>query len=264
MARKEKLNLKDHPLVAAAMGLWAASIALTVITLIRAAGVKGLELGPMMVDAGVGVVVGVLALKLGWERRSLAKVLGGVRIAFWMWNPLAMMALGVLYSSDSLGGTLVGIREEVASTALLAFAADVIAFVLAMLPWAKKWWFVDPQNYWRVVMRQFGKSRLSVFGLYVVIALMSLAVGADFLASDKPILMSYKGRIYVFANLVAYYDIRNETNQELHDKFTDGDWAIFPPLPYGPNQDRVRGELLPHAGPSAMHPLGNRRSRAGT
>jgi ABC-type microcin C transport system permease subunit YejE len=53
-----------------------------------------------------------------------------------------------------------------------------------------------PENYWSIVVRQFRRNRIAVASLWVVVALFLLALSADFIASDKPLLMRYKGSIY--------------------------------------------------------------------
>jgi peptide/nickel transport system permease protein len=256
VARAEKLSLRQHPGVAAALGLWGVGAALCALTVARAPFVPGLAWGQTIIEGVIGLGLTALCVRATLGRKPRARVLAVLRVALWLWNPLAMMLVGLFFSREIVGGMLVDLREEIAGAALFGLAADLAALVVVAGPWNRKWWFVDPQNYWRVAMRQFGKRRLSRAGLWVVVALLGTAVAADFVASRKPILMKKAGRIYVLANIIRYYDILNMTNQELADSFQPGDWAVFPPLPYGPNQDRVRGDVAEHEPPSALHPLG--------
>jgi hypothetical protein len=53
-----------------------------------------------------------------------------------------------------------------------------------------------PEDYWSIVVRQFRKNKIAVFGLIIVIAFFALAAFADFIASDKPLMMNYQGEMY--------------------------------------------------------------------
>src|SRR5262245_35591681 len=53
-----------------------------------------------------------------------------------------------------------------------------------------------PESYWDIVARQFRKNKIAVCGLFIVIALFGIALGADFIANDKPLVMSYAGQTY--------------------------------------------------------------------
>jgi len=256
VARSERLALKDNKSVAAALALWGVSAVLCAATAVRGVRLPGLAYGAVLVEALLGVGLSALCVRAALRRQPRAKAFAALRVVLWLWNPFAMMVVGLVFAREVVGGMLVDLREEVASTALLGAAADLAALVAVAGPWTRRWWFVDPQSYWRVVMRQFFKRRISRVGLWLVLGFLLAAVGADFVASEKPILMRTHGRVYVLPNLVRYYDILHLTNQELHDAFVPGDWAVFPLLPYGPNQDRVRGEMAEHEPPSAAHPLG--------
>src|SRR5207247_9185912 len=53
-----------------------------------------------------------------------------------------------------------------------------------------------PESYTQIVRRQFLKNRVAVVGLVIVIALFAIALGADFIANDKPLVMNYQGHLY--------------------------------------------------------------------
>jgi peptide/nickel transport system permease protein len=82
--------------------------------------------------------------------------------------------------------------------------------------------------------------------------LLLLAVGADFLASSRPILLRWQGQLDVLPNLVAPARLRTLGEGELRDRLGPDDWALFPPLPYGP-YEKTGAPLEP---PSRTHPLG--------
>ena len=52
------------------------------------------------------------------------------------------------------------------------------------------------QSYWSLVKHQYRKNKLAMVALYTVIALILLALLADFLANSKPIYCKYNGVIY--------------------------------------------------------------------
>ena len=53
-----------------------------------------------------------------------------------------------------------------------------------------------PPTYWEYVKRQFAKNKRALYASYVVIFLLFVAIFADFLANDKPIVMKYNGSWY--------------------------------------------------------------------
>src|SRR5262245_29399278 len=97
-----------------------------------------------------------------------------------------------------------------------------------------------PESYWDIVGRQFRKNKLAVFGLIVVIGLFGLALGADFVANDKPLVMRYEGQLYfpvlrdyaVWLGLARWQSqFQNVSYKEfVTANFKDADWAWFPPI----------------------------------
>src|SRR5207249_11730795 len=53
-----------------------------------------------------------------------------------------------------------------------------------------------PDGYWQIVSRQFRNNRVATAGLIVVLLLFILAASADFIANDKPLVMSYRSELY--------------------------------------------------------------------
>jgi len=122
-------------------------------------------------------------------------------------------------------------------------------------------------SYLALVARQFRRNRLAVAGLAVVGMLALIALGADFIASDRPLLMQWKGEIYSPA-LRGYIvdlgfaewqpDFRNRKFKLLAEMDRrSGDnhlgWAIFPPIPFSPNDFDLNSVIQP---PSMRHWLG--------
>jgi peptide/nickel transport system permease protein len=88
----------------------------------------------------------------------------------------------------------------------------------------------------------------------LALAMGLLAVLADFIASDRPILLGKAGTFYLFPNLVDYRSLRSFDPRDLGP----GDWALWPPCRHGPYTIPPLATLadpLPQP-PSAEHPLG--------
>ena len=48
-------------------------------------------------------------------------------------------------------------------------------------------------KFWAKVWRQFKKNRLALISMYLILFLMLIAIFADFIANEKPIVAKYKG-----------------------------------------------------------------------
>ena len=56
---------------------------------------------------------------------------------------------------------------------------------------------------------RFARKKRNLFGVGLALALALLAIFADFVASSRPILLRKGGRLYVFANVIDYRDLRS-------------------------------------------------------
>jgi peptide/nickel transport system permease protein len=120
-----------------------------------------------------------------------------------------------------------------------------------------------PETYSRIVIRQFRKRTISLAGLFIVCALFLLALSADFIANDKPLLMKYQGQFYspvlrdysVWLRLARWpAAFQNIVFKEFAAaNFKQGDWAIFCPIRYSPNDVDLFSAIQP---PSRTHLLG--------
>ena len=98
---------------------------------------------------------------------------------------------------------------------------------------------------------------LSMTAALVIVAFFTVALFADFIASDMPIACSIGDRFYAFPNIVDYASLVDYDNQRVVDEIKDsGGWALFPPVPYGPLQSKVRGAIQWLAPPDLNHLLG--------
>ena len=102
-----------------------------------------------------------------------------------------------------------------------------------------------------MVIRQFRRNRLAMPALCVVLLLFAVALGAPFLAGDRPIYLVKEGRTYWLPNIRAYpglADLDFGTWQP-----AEGESVIRPPIPYSPDRSDLRDRLQ---GPTARHWLG--------
>lgn len=115
------------------------------------------------------------------------------------------------------------------------------------------------ESFGRRVWRQFRKKRLSLLGLAVIGLFSLIAIFADFIASDHPILLRYEGETYILPNVVENRKLAALDNRQLRERMGPDDWAIFPLYDYGPYSVPPLLELVddaPPQGPTDRHLLG--------
>ena len=110
---------------------------------------------------------------------------------------------------------------------------------------------------WSDVWRRFQRNPIALGGLYVVCFLVLVALGADFIANDKPYYLRYRGTNY-FPILRGYLvdagfgrwpaELLNVDFKKL-----EGARAVFPPIPFRATNINLLEPLEP---PSAQHWLG--------
>ena len=117
------------------------------------------------------------------------------------------------------------------------------------------------QSFWSLVRHQFKKNKIALVALYMVFVLFAVAIFADFLANDKPIMAKYNGTLYfpVFKDYLVGLGL-DRWNADL----VTADWkeldaqgklssTIWPPIKYrSSNQDLVNNT----APPGGNHMLG--------
>jgi peptide/nickel transport system permease protein len=119
------------------------------------------------------------------------------------------------------------------------------------------------EAYWSIVRKQFRKNRVSVVALAIIMGLFALALSADFIANDKPLVMKYQGELYfpVLKDYAVWLHIgqwqrqfQNIVYKEfVGDNFKPGDWVVFPPIRYSPNNIDLLTAIKP---PTREHWLG--------
>ena len=106
------------------------------------------------------------------------------------------------------------------------------------------------------VWQQFRKKKLNLAGLGAIVLLLLLAIFADFFAARMPIVLHFRGDTYWFPNITDAPELRAWDNKSLREAMDEDDWAIFPVVPWGPNQDDLSMAGASARPPEAGHPLG--------
>jgi peptide/nickel transport system permease protein len=108
-------------------------------------------------------------------------------------------------------------------------------------------------SYLRIVREQYMRQRMHRVSLYVILTITFVALSADFIASERPILLKLSGELYVLPNVFAPPALRAYDNHRLLDEMGPDDWAVFPLVPWGVNSHDLDAVLAP---PSEAHWLG--------
>ncbi len=108
------------------------------------------------------------------------------------------------------------------------------------------------RSYWAIVWRQFRRQTMAMGALVCIIGLFLVAIFAGCIANDRPIIMRYKGTLYVPA-VRTTGSIAASDFKKIEADMDDGDWAVWPLVRYGPAENVLEDFLTP---PSARHLLG--------
>ncbi len=112
----------------------------------------------------------------------------------------------------------------------------------------------DKKNtYWRLVVRQYRKNIFAVIAVIVLAILGAVALGAPFLAGDRPIFMVKDGERFWFPNIIAYKDLVGLQGRYHEWKPNDNEYALRPLVAYAPERSNLMSRLEP---PSRKHLLG--------
>ncbi len=108
---------------------------------------------------------------------------------------------------------------------------------------------VQHNSYWQITKQKFLSNRLAKWSLWVFFALLFVAIFADFLANEKPIICKLEGQWQtpVFKQYAIQFGLANTTGD-----FRTRDWhtqeyefKILPPIPYSATyQDRKNRKLV--------------------
>lgn len=119
------------------------------------------------------------------------------------------------------------------------------------------------EGYWSIVWRHFRRNRLALAGLVLVVALIAVALLADFLANDRPLLLKDQGKLYFPVIRGVLVDLgvstwpekfQNTSFKSLAPEIREqGGWVLFPPIPFSPNDYSLLHSLEP---PTPLHWMG--------
>ncbi|MEM9277229.1 MAG: ABC transporter permease [Pseudomonadota bacterium] len=100
--------------------------------------------------------------------------------------------------------------------------------------------WLSPLNRRRV--ENFKANRRGYWSLWIFLILFVLSLSAEFIANDRPILVSFKGEIYtpvwkdypeeVFLGDEAFLPLTDYRIPEIHEAIEQHGWAIWPPIRY--------------------------------
>lgn len=103
------------------------------------------------------------------------------------------------------------------------------------------------QSYWSLVKHQFKKNKLALAALYFIYIMFGMAILADFLANEKPIVCSYKGELYfpVVKDYFVGMGLATYTAELANAdwKTLPYDWKVSAPVPYGPSSTDLLGSF---------------------
>lgn len=125
-------------------------------------------------------------------------------------------------------------------------------------------------GFWRLAWTRYRSQKLGMLGLVVILSLFVVGFFAPLIANDEPIVCKYEGKIHFpgvietihnipFASKVVRKDRPfRYVSFEFKESYDPerGDWAIWPPVPFGPVE--LAGERL--GKPSGVHWLGTDES----
>ena len=113
------------------------------------------------------------------------------------------------------------------------------------------------KSYFRSIWHRFAKSKLNLLATGVVLIFLFLAVFANFLSSDMPLVLHLDGETYILPNLSAPKNrppaLRRLDAEGLWEAMGPNDWAIHTPIRRGPLDIDLTARLQP---PSSEHWLG--------
>jgi peptide/nickel transport system permease protein len=97
----------------------------------------------------------------------------------------------------------------------------------------------------RIALSQLARSRLARLGGLVLVVLALVALFADVLASDLPLLCRWHGAVYVLPNITHPAALTGIDCAQMRDQAQPGDWLIGPMVAEGPYRTDPAAVLLP-------------------
>jgi len=90
-------------------------------------------------------------------------------------------------------------------------------------------------SFWRMAFSRFRKDRLAMACLILIFGLFFVALFAPLLANNKPVIMSYQGKLF-FPALRNYREFAAIDLKKLAVELKKPDFALMPPVPYSPTE----------------------------
>jgi microcin C transport system permease protein len=123
--------------------------------------------------------------------------------------------------------------------------------------------FLNPTNQRRLA--NFKANRRGYWSFWIFLVLFTLSMGAEFIANDKPLVVSYKGEI-LFPVLVDYpeekfggfYADTDYRSEFIRDEINANGWMLWPPIRY--SYDTANSNI-PHSAPTAPFWLMSKEER---
>jgi microcin C transport system permease protein len=123
--------------------------------------------------------------------------------------------------------------------------------------------FLNPTNQRRLA--NFKANRRGYWSFWIFLVLFTLSMGAEFIANDKPLIVSYKGEI-LFPVLVDYpeekfggfYADTDYRSEFIRDEINANGWMLWPPIRY--SYDTANSNI-PHSAPTAPFWLMSKEER---
>ena len=107
--------------------------------------------------------------------------------------------------------------------------------------------------------RRFKSIRRAVISSWVLVLIAFLSLTAEFWANSKPILMSYKGDLYMPIYFDYYPEKFDQNNSVVTDyrkiQMSERDWAIWPPVKWDPFESNKEVATYP-SGPTSVNIFG--------
>jgi microcin C transport system permease protein len=114
--------------------------------------------------------------------------------------------------------------------------------------------------------QKFQHLKRAYYSLWILLGLYALSLGANLIANNQPLLLKYQGKMY-FPALMFYNgshfglgatEIPNYKELRRSAAFAEGsgNWMVFPPIPYGPNESLLTLAGNPPTPPTWQNWLG--------
>jgi len=96
----------------------------------------------------------------------------------------------------------------------------------------------ENESYWAIVLKQFKKNKIAVWSLRIVYLFVAIALFADFIANEKPIVAKYNDSVYfpILKEYAVDMGVSDWDKEFVNVSWKDleYEWAVWPLTPYLP------------------------------